>query len=1391
MHRSIVLKVALALAVPAGYLTPAQAATVVYDEVGGRVVVEAEHFASKIDDPDGHHYHIVPNDDAAEPIVTEYKNARGNSYIVALPDVPAGGVNHNNASLVFGPPSVDYKVNINTPGTYRLWLRWKGYDGSSDSMYASIQEIGSPAWYRFAAGVAPTDGDFASTTGGTGWDGVAAPSTDSGNAIGGGGGEVPAVYTLAGGVYTIRLAMREDGSAVDAIMLQLTSLADPTNPGPNESGATSNYIAVTAPPVDAVAAPGKTATFTVAASGTGTLTYQWQSKAPAAADFSNISGANAASYTTPPTTDAVNGTLFRVVINNGTKTVNSATAKLGTDGTPPSVVQVIGGQGGTSVSIAFTEKLDVASAQNTANYTIAGLAVSSATLTADGMTVVLLTAKQTAEAAYTVSVNGVKDLSGNAMTVAGGGSFHGPTVVAGKVLVRFYKNIAGTAVANLTTAPTYPNSPDSAALWDVFSSGDSTGDTFGDNYGAELTGFYTAPATGTYKFYIRSDDASQLFLSTDVSEANLKLIAQQTGCCNAFTDTPGSLSSLPLTLTKGQAYFFKAFLKEGGGGDYIQVGVLGPNDGDINDASQVVPISADTLSTGYSKTATLNISSPPANVAVAANSPATFTVGIEASSVLGTGASVQWQRAEPGSATFNDIAGATGRSYTLQFPTSADNGAKYRVVANITFDDPALGTSTSATSQAATLTVNSDVTPPVVTGVGGGLSQIFVYFNEPLDAASAATAANYKIAGGPNATSASVISAAGKAGAVAVKVTGAVPGSTYSVTITGVKDTAGNPVASTTKTYEAFHIISNFNDGGVPPGAGIGGNANIQPSGGPDGSGFLELTANANSLQGSLVYPDVLGGTPVSKFTAQFKLYIGNGSGNPADGFSFSLASDVAADPTAPPGINEEGIGTGLIVSFDTYDNGGGEAPAISVKFAGNEFAKTNLTKAALVNSRWVDVLIRLNADATIDVFHDNIKYFEKLPVEGFAPIAGAQLGLGGRTGGENERNWVDDLKVVYNAEIAVNEPPSVTITAPTDGTHLAAGASATIQVDAKDKENQIAKVEFFANGSKLGESTTPPYSLAIPSVPQGAYIVSAKVTDVPGLSAVSQSIKVVAGNPKKIYFVTADPGPLTFAGDIAVANHLYSRGFDVITARGSDVPEDGSTAAGSSLIIESSSLGSGTVEFADPAGGPNIGKFKNLAIPAIEWEASNMDAFGFMAANPAAGTSDGQTDIEIVDPASPLAAGFPKGNVTVVTAPSTFSQGNPVGSHIVAQKSGDNTQQVLFYYEKGDKGYNDFVMPERRVFFFFQDNTAANANANGFKLFDAAVDWALHQGAVAPAPVLTVTRSGAQVTVTWINGGTLEKATSVAGPYTSTGVSSGTYTEAGGTGGAFFRVRR
>lgn len=72
-----------------------------------------------------------------------------------------------------------------------------------------------------------------------------------------------------------------------------------------------------------------TATFTAAFAGTPTPTLQWQISRDGGLNFSNISGATAARYTTPVLTDADNDSRFRLVATNIAGTTASNPARLG------------------------------------------------------------------------------------------------------------------------------------------------------------------------------------------------------------------------------------------------------------------------------------------------------------------------------------------------------------------------------------------------------------------------------------------------------------------------------------------------------------------------------------------------------------------------------------------------------------------------------------------------------------------------------------------------------------------------------------------------------------------------------------------------------------------------------------------------------------------------------------------------------------------------------------------------------------------------------------------------------------------------------------------------------------------------------------------------------
>jgi len=88
--------------------------------------------------------------------------------------------------------------------------------------------------------------------------------------------------------------------------------------------------AITTQPSNQTVAQGQPATFTVAASGTAPLSFQWQRNQV------NITGATAASYTLPAAAFADNGARFRCVVTNaiGSATSNEATL---TVNSPPAI----------------------------------------------------------------------------------------------------------------------------------------------------------------------------------------------------------------------------------------------------------------------------------------------------------------------------------------------------------------------------------------------------------------------------------------------------------------------------------------------------------------------------------------------------------------------------------------------------------------------------------------------------------------------------------------------------------------------------------------------------------------------------------------------------------------------------------------------------------------------------------------------------------------------------------------------------------------------------------------------------------------------------------------------------------------------------------------------
>ncbi|OQC18148.1 MAG: Pectate lyase L precursor [Firmicutes bacterium ADurb.Bin080] len=114
------------------------------------------------------------------------------------------------------------------------------------------------------------------------------------------------------------------------------------------------------------------------------------------------------------------------------------------------------------------------------------------------------------------------------------------------------------------------------------------------------------------------------------------------------------------------------------------------------------------------------------------------------------------------------------------------------------------------------------------------------------------------------------------------------------------------------------------------------------------------------------------------------------------------------------------------------------------------------------------------------------------------------QTTSGGQAASMTARNVTNNVAAINN------QPPVVSISSPTKSTAYIAPATITIDAIAFDPDGTVTKVEFYNDNTRLGESTTIPYSFTWKEVPAGTYSITAAATDNKGLRTVSAVVTVV-----------------------------------------------------------------------------------------------------------------------------------------------------------------------------------------------------------------------------------------------------------------------------------------
>jgi hypothetical protein len=173
-----------------------------------------------------------------------------------------------------------------------------------------------------------------------------------------------------------------------------------------------------------------------------------------------------------------------------------------------------------------------------------------------------------------------------------------------------------------------------------------------------------------------------------------------------------------------------------------------------------------------------------------------------------------------------------------------------------------------------------------------------------------------------------------------------------------------------------------------------------------------------------------------------------------------------------------------------------------------------------------------------------------------------------------------------------VNNPPSVSISAPLDGPIVYVdGRTISLSADASDSDGTIAQVEFFLNGNSVGTDTTAPYAVSW-EMQEGRHVLTAVASDNTNMTAVSAAIELNVNPPQDGDLIVLQDGLGGYSGTTDTyldGNHtIYPKGgegvlhnlenmfnplvrFAIFSNEGGPVPE-GVTITNASLALYKSS---------------------------------------------------------------------------------------------------------------------------------------------------------------------------------------------------------------------------
>lgn len=238
----------------------------------------------------------------------------------------------------------------------------------------------------------------------------------------------------------------------------------------------------------------------------------------------------------------------------------------------------------------------------------------------------------------------------------------------------------------------------------------------------------------------------------------------------------------------------------------------------------------------------------------------------------------------------------------------------------------------------------------------------------------------------------------------------------FSEPVTAI-DTADFAITTTGGVTAQVNSVTNIFDqtytfGSLPAGWSVTGNAGVT-------GGYMRLTDAGNSQQGAFVSNANF--IPAMKsFRASFDLRASDGSGNPADGYSFEYGTLSGGSF----GESGEAGTTGLKVCFFVYAGGSG-GRHVEIRYPDDtvRYSFAYQTRNDGNRTDYVPVEITVREDGRLDVVRDNVYLVQGLNLSTWGawnPTSAWRVGFGARTGGENENHHIDNVRVL-SSDYTVN----------------------------------------------------------------------------------------------------------------------------------------------------------------------------------------------------------------------------------------------------------------------------------------------------------------------------------------------------------------------------------